>query len=465
MATSITSPTYDPASTAAALADKYVAARRDILKSQTNLASATDKGLSTLSSAMLEFQSSLSSLTGLNKSIFAKAATFSDTTIGSAVADPTAAPGAYSFFVRQVAVASQMSYTGLTDDAGIGGTLGIHMGGAFAFNVNLGAADADANGTLSTRELAAAINSAAGNNSKVSAAIVTTGGTSELILTATNTGASSRITLDTSAVTGPSSLAAANGDPARVKELRVAQDAEIRVGSETGTAITQASNTFTNVDGVKMTFTKAQAPGATPVTLTVGTDESATIANVQKFVDAYNKLKSTVDGLVDAGDPGKSQAGGVFAHDGGIRALRDRMVSLLRPAAATTSLAAYGITATREGTLRLDSARLTRQLKVDPDGLDTLIGSSAVSNPSGIAGSFDTYLKAWSNTATGQINKRRTANDNLQESLTERQAMLDKQYDAAYRRYLLQFTQLQTIQSQMSSNNSLFDALFGNKSD
>jgi len=464
MATSSIGPTYDPASTAAALADKYVAARRDILKSQTGVAGATDKGLSTLSSAMLEFQSSLSGLTGLNKSLFAQAATFNDTSIGSATADPTAAPGTYSFFVKQVAVASQMSYSGLTDDAGIGGTLGIHMGGALAFSVNLAAADTNANGTLSTRELAAAINSAAGNNSLVSASIVTTGGTSELILTATNTGASSRITLDTSAVTGASSLTAANGDPARARELRVAQDAEIRVGSEIGTAITQASNTFTNVAGVKMTFTKAQAPGATPVTLTVGADDNATTANVQKFIDAYNKLKGTIDGLVDAGDPSKGQAGGAFAHDGGVRALRDRMVSLLRPAAASTSLAAYGITATREGTLKLDSARLTRQLKVDPDGLDTLVGSSAAASPSGIAGSLDTYLKAWSNTATGQISKRRTANDHLQESITDRQTLLDKQYDAAYHRYLLQFTQLQTIQSRMSSNNSLFDALFGDKS-
>jgi flagellar hook-associated protein 2 len=34
--------------------------------------------------------------------------------------------------------------------------------------------------------------------------------------------------------------------------------------------------------------------------------------------------------------------------------------------------------------------------------------------------------------------------------------------DSAYSRYLLQFTNLQALQSQMGSNLSLFDALFGN---
>ncbi len=320
---SITSPVYDPTSTAAALAEKYTSARQQILNSQTKLAAATQKGLLDLGSAMSEFQTALSSLTGLNKTLFAQSATFSDTTLGSATASASAAPGSYSFFIKQIATAGQVAYSGLTDDAGVGGTLGISMGGAPAFTVNLASADTDANGTLSTRELAAAINGASGNASLVTAAVVTTGSTSELVLTAKNTGANTAITIDTSAVTGASSLAAANADATRKRVLVTAQDAELRVGSETGTAIVQASNTFTAVDGVSMTFTKAQATGAAPFTLTVGADSGKTTANVQAFVDAYNKLKAAVDKLVDPGDPSKGEAGGVFAHDGGVRAMRD----------------------------------------------------------------------------------------------------------------------------------------------
>jgi flagellar hook-associated protein 2 len=459
MSTSI-GPTYDPPSTAAALAQKYTSALQDSITNQTKQASAVSKGLGDLKSAILAYQTSLASLTGLNKSMFAQSATFSDTTLGSATASASATAGTYGFFVKQIATASQVSYSGLVDDTGVAGNLVVKLGASTSFTVDLAAANTDG-GALSPREIAAAINAAAGNTSLVTAAVVITGTTSELVLTAKNTGAASAITLNTAGVTGSSSLATANTTPAQVHQMAVAQDAEIRVGSETGTPITQASNTFTNVAGVSMTFTRAQATGAAPLTVTVGADNKASTANAQAFVDAYNKLKSTLDAMTDAGDPSKGVAGGVFAHDGGVRALRDRLVSLMRPSGAT-SLASYGILAARDGTLSLDSARLTRQLAANPNGLDTLVGSTSASAPSGISSALDTFLKSWSSTIGGQIQQRQSENDRLQKDLTGRQTDLDSQYDAAYKRYLLQFTQLQTLQSQMSNNTSMFDALFGN---
>ncbi|WP_020651621.1 flagellar filament capping protein FliD [Massilia niastensis] len=462
MASPITAPTYDPRSTAASLARSYVLAREQLLEFQGDQSVATGQALGELNSAMLAFQTSLGALTGLNKTLFAQTASFSDTTLGSATASASATAGSYAFFVKQVATASQVSYTGLTDNAGVGGNLAIRMGGAAAFNVNLSAADSDGNGTLSTRELAAAINGAAGNDAKVTASIVTTGGTSELVLTAKNTGANTAITIDTSAVTGPSSLAAANADPARVRTLVAAQDAEIRVGSETGTAIVQASNTFTNIDGVKMTFTKAQASGSAPLTVTVGADLEATTANVQAFVDAYNKLKTTLNKLTEAGDPAKNVAGGAFAHDSGIRALNARLVGLLRPVSGDT-LAAYGIIATREGTLELRTDRLKSQLAAEPGGLDALIGSASSSSPTGIAGALEKYLKSWSNGVDGQIKQRKDAASSQQSRVEDRLVALKKEEEAAYGRYLRQFTQLQTVQGMMNQHSSLFDSLFGNK--
>jgi flagellar hook-associated protein 2 len=126
------------------------------------------------------------------------------------------------------------------------------------------------------------------------------------------------------------------------------------------------------------------------------------------------------------------------------------------------SLANYGIVATRDGTLSLDSARLNKQLNANPNGLDVLIGSASLSNPSGIAGSLNTYLNQWTNSATGQLKQRTDANTKLQSTLTKRQSDLDAQYDAAYSRYLKQFTELQAMQSTMTSNVSMFDALFSN---
>jgi flagellar hook-associated protein 2 len=452
----ITSPTYDPASTASALAQKYTAAAQDSLTAQTKLASATAKGLVDLGSAMSTFQTSLLSLTGANKTMFAQSATFSDTTIGSATASASAVAGTYSFYVSQLATANQVSYSGLAAD--LGGSLKVTVG-TQDIDVTLAAG-------ATPRDLAAAINASSDNASLVTASVVTTGTTWELVLTAKNTGSASAISIDTTGMPG-SSLDDAVNDPEtdpllnRTRTLVPAQDAIIRVGSASGTPITQPTNTFKVIDGVAMTFTKAST---TPVTLTVGADAGATKDNVQALLDAYNKLKKTVDAMVDPGDPSAGVAAGVFAHDGGIRALRDRLVSLMRPL-GSTSLAAYGIIAEKDGTLSLKVTTLNKKLAADPSGLDALIGSTATTTGTGIAGSLNTFIKSWNNGVNGQLKKRTTANDDLQRTNTDRQARLDDQYNAAYQRYLMQFTQLQTLQSRMQATSSMFDALFSsNKS-
>ena len=458
---SISAPAYDPTSTAQALAQKTTAAAQQILTNQNATASATEKALASLSSAISAFQSSLTSLTGAGKSMLTQRATLSDTTIGTATAKSTAAAGSYSLFVDQLATASQVSYTP-QDGVIAKGTLTIALGpnasSTTNFTVDLNNADTDQVGGLSVREVAIAINNASGNAGKVSAGVVTVNGAPQLVLTSNNTGAANTVWASSSQSLDVNGNPIPDYDLGTRTEVTKAQDAIIHYG---GNAITNASNTFSNIDGVSMTFTRAQAVGDNPFTLTVSRDSGGTTSNVQAFVDAYNKLKSAIDDLVDAGDPANNQAAGVFAHDAGVKALQSRLVSLVRPAGGT-SLASYGITAARDGTLTLDSARLTKQLAVSPNGLDQLIGSANLTSPSGVAGGLNTYLNTWSSGASGQIKGRTEANTKLQSDLTKRQADLDMQFDAAYARYLKQFSDLQTLQSTMNSNVSMFDALFGN---
>ena len=463
MATSI-SPSYDPPSTAAALAESYTSARQGILSTQTRQASATATALNALRSAISTYQASLSTLTS-SKTLLRQSAAFSDPAIGSASAGATATAGSYTFFVERLARANQVSFGGLADSAADGGTLGISLGGAPAFTVNLSTADTNGNGTLTPAELAAAVNGASGNTALVSAALITINGAAQMVLTAKATGAASSITLDTSAVAN-AGLQSTLSNGANITQMVTGQDALVRLGNEGGTAIAQASNTFTNVAGVSMTFAKAQAAGETPVTLTIAADSAATTASVQSFVDAYNALKSVLAAMVASGDPAKGAASGTFAHDAGIRALHGNLVQILRQQAANgESLPLYGLTAKRDGSLSLDATRLTKQLAKTPNGLDTLIGSSAIGAASGIAGSLDSYLKEWNNSVDGQLKTRKDANDLMQKQLAARQARLDQQYDNAYQRYLKQYTQLQGLQSQMASNTSMFEALFSDNSD
>lgn len=448
----ITSPTYDPAATASALAEKYVSGQQQALRARVERASAAEKGLTTLRSALSTFQTALTSLTGSTKTMYAQSAIFSDIAVGTATAKSTAAAGTYAFYVEKLATASQVSYS-LNENSGVSGPMVVKVGSA-SININTTTANTDG-GALSPREIAAAINASPENSALVTASVVSTAaGKYELVLTAKNTGAGSEVSVEY----GSDPTPAAPFDARKI--LVAAQDAVIRIGSETGTPITQPTNTFNGIEGVEVKFTKTTA---SPVTLTVAADSGATSANVQAFVDAYNRLKSAVDALAASGDPTKGIAGGAFAGDSGVAALRDRLVSLLRPV-GSDSLATYGITANRQGTLSVDTVRLGKALAANPAGLDRLIGSTGTT-PSGLAGKLDTYLKGWTSATNGQIKTRQEAVSKLQADTETRQVVLDKQYDVAYQRYLMQFTQLQAIQSQMSNNSSMFDALFSNDKD
>jgi len=452
----VSGPTFDPITTATGLAEQYVSAQRQILASQTSRTSSTQKGLTDLSAALSAFQTRLSGLTGLNQSMFAQSAVFSDTSLGTASAGPSAAAGSYAFVVERLATASQVSYSNLPGTPVAGsGKLTIRSGAA-SFDIDIAAADTDNDQSVSVRELAAAINGATGNTTLVSASVVTVGSSTQLVLTSKKTGIANAAKLETAGLTDPG-LKTALTTPANTKEIMAAQDALVWLGAQgTGTRIEQPSNTVEVIDGVKMTFTKASTQ---PVTLTVGADSGATTANVQGFVDAYNKLKGVLDTMVASADPKTGSGGGAFAGDSGIKALRDKLDSLLRPGNGA-SLASYGITANRQGTLTLDTTRLNKGLALDPNGLDKLLGSTASGKQSGIAAALDKYIKGWTSAADGQIKTRKDAASKMQLQLTARQDTIDKQYESAYNRYLAQFTQLQNIQSQMSSNTSMFDALF-----
>jgi len=454
-------PTYDPKTTAAQLAQLYIQGRQDLVDAQGKVATATSSALTKLGSSLSTFQGVLGSM-GTKKSVLANTATFSSD-VGKATASATASPGTYNFYVEQLATAGQVSYGGVTDaDSATAGDLTVTLADGSNFVVTLANADKNLDNKISAKEIAAAINAAAGNNSRVTASTMTINGASTLVLTAAQTGALNDVSLDVSGITDP--VLAAQLDVGNQTRVVTPQDASVWIGDPAqpgSTQLTQASNTFTVVDGVSMTFTKAQ-PGV-PVTLTVANDPSGTAANVQAFVDGWNKLLATFKELGDHGDAASGKSPAIFASDAGLTTLRNSMATMLRKASGNESLATFGITLQRDGTLALDTTRLNKKLATDPTGLDSVFGNDIAGT--GVLGGLSKLMDQWTDTAKGQIAVRKDSNTKLQASLTTRQAALSTQYDSAYKRYLTQFTQLQALQSQMSNTGSIFDALFSKSSD
>ncbi len=463
--TTISSATYDPATTATQLAGAYTSGRQATLTQQTDRASATLTALGKLGSGLSEFSATLAALSA-KKSLLANSAAFSDATVGTATASPQAAAGSYAFFVERLATAHQVSYAGLADSTAAGsGTLAITVGGGAAINVDLSAANKDGDTLLSPKEIAAAINTAAGNGGKVTASILTVNGVARLVLTSGSTGAGSAVAVDTSSITNAAVKGALDA-PANFKQTTPAQDAIVWLDAASaaagGTMLQQASNTYTVVDGVTMNFTKAQAAGAAPVTLTIASDAAGSVSNAQSFVDAYNKLQKLIVGQTYPGDSSKSLASGAFANDAGVKALKDHLSSSLRTSVNGATLARYGITASRDGTLSVNSTTLKSALAANPAGLDQAFGSASAGAKSGVMGELDKYVAVWNNSVNGQISSRKASVSKLQTSLVVRQASLDTQYNNAYKRYLAQFTTLQGVQAQMTSTSTMFSAMFTN---
>lgn len=447
---------FDPASTAASLATAYTQAAQAQLTAQTQRAQAQSTGLTKLQSALQAFDSAVSTLSG-KKTMVQHAATFANASVGTATTSAKAQPGSYPLFVEQVATAHQVVFTDLPAvPVPVTGTLSITQGGVAAFDVNFATADLDNNGTLSQAEMARAINSAADNKGKVTASVMTVGSTTQLVLSSAATGASGAIGIDASTISD-AALKAKLGAGTTLVE---AKDAIVWLGAkDTGVKLQQASNTFTAIEGVSMTFTQAMAAGSAPTTLTVAGDSAGTATNVQNFVDAFNTLKSTLDTLTSAGRVSDGVAAGTFASDASIRALRTRLNDMVRQQVGGVRLADFGVAADRNGKLTLDKTKLQTKLDAAPDSLNTLFGSASSTASSGLLGAMDKYMDVWLNSVDGQIKRRQESVQSVQKAATERQTRLDNQYDNAYQRYLKQFTVLQNLQAQMAETSSMFDAM------
>ncbi|KQQ36116.1 lateral flagellar hook protein 2 [Duganella sp. Leaf126] len=456
----ITSPTYDPQTTATNLANASIKAPQAMLDAQLAKDKANTAAMNTLGNALSAFQNAITALTGTSKTISSLGASFSNTAIATGTAGPKATASSYSFYVEQVATAGQVSYgirNGLSPN---NGKLNITLGDNSVIQVDLSTANTDNNGELTPKEIAAAINGSSNNAGKLTASTITVNGATRLVLTSTATGKEAGV--DSIALSGATD-ADLSADLSNQTVLTAANNAVVWSGPKTtGTRIEQASNTFNVIDDVSFTVNQAQGASDAPVTLKVGADSATTTANVQSFVTAYNTLFNAVKALTIAGNAANGVTPGVLSSDTAVKALRDQLSTALRAATGGQSLVGYGITGNRDGTLSLDTSRLTKAVAANPGGLDKLFGSASTLglNDSGVLGTMNKVIDNWTDLSKGVIAARKTASTKLQGQLADRQAALQSQFDSAYRRYLTQFTSLQQLQSSMTNTSNLFTELF-----
>jgi flagellar hook-associated protein 2 len=338
------------------------------LKNKASTLNAQLSAFGTLSSDVSSIGDSLSALKDLQ---LGYQASCSDSAVLTATTDSTATAGNYSISVTQLAQAQSLasaSYSAPTDVVGTG-TLTFQFGSydnsttppTFTANAATSSKTITLDSSNNTLQgVATAINQA---NFGVSATIVNDGSGYRLALTSkSGTQNALQITAGDPSLAG---LAYAGTDnTSGVSQTAAAQDAKLSVN---GIAITGQSNTLSDVvQGVTLNLTGISS--GVPVSLDVTPDSSAVTKKVQAFVDAYNGLANDVGKL--ASYDSKTKQAGLLLGDPTLRNLVSQFqngVVQKIPGAGTgyATLMDLGVTANADGTLSLDSGKLTDAVNTD----------------------------------------------------------------------------------------------------
>lgn len=303
------------------------------------------------------------------------------------------------------------------------GDVQIDVGGK-SFTVTLGDDD---NSLAALRDK---INAATDNPGVVATLVNETGGT-RLLLSSTAPGTASAITVTSGSI--------------GFTEKQAAQDAHIRVEGYDHYA---SSNSISGViDGLTISLVKAE-PG-TIATLAVTADDKSATTAIESFVRAYNTAIAAISTLTryDATKrEGAALAGDALAR-GMAQQLRGVIGSTVGGAGGFGYLSEIGITTNTDGTLKIDSDKLSTALASDRGSVQRLFGGSD-GYATRLSSLLSTALESDGRIATKDtaLKAQLTAIDKQQEALDERMARLTQ-------RYTTQFSALDTLIAKMKSTS------------
>lgn len=401
--------------------------------------------LGTLKGALSEFQTAMK---GLNsQAMFEKrTATSSNTSAVSASAEKTALSGTYQMAVKQLATSSRVATGAIasTYSASTDGQLTVKLGSADTAGVNV---DIKAGDTL--EQIRDKLNTSL-KDKGVGANIVNNpaDGTSRLVLNAKDTGAGKDIVI--TAAAGLEALAVDGAVKAGASSAGYLGDpAQSAIFSIDGLEQISATNSLKDViPGVTFSLL-SKTETDKPLTLTVGQDKAGVTANIKKFVDAYNKLiktSSELTSVTQVGE-GKPPVVGGLVGDATVRTLLSGVRNeLVNPAGeeGIRVLADLGIATQKDGTLKIDDAKLGAAITNNFDAVGNFF-----TGDNGLMSRVDKRIGGY--IQTGGVLEQRM------KGLTSTLADIDKQKETLTRR-------VSQIQTRLFAQFNAMDALVGNLS-
>lgn len=417
---------------------------------QTNKYQAQLSALGKVETALRDFRTAINEMNSNTNSIVKNSATLSQEGNFTASADAKALTGNYQIFVEQVATSHQVS-TGMPAD--LEATTEIPTTGSLEFTINgesmtldLSTVDSDGDGVATVSDLASAINNNV-DNPGVSATLVRSNGQTHFMLSSTGTGVANKINVSASG-TGQAWFEDAFTN---LNQISAPQDAVMWLGSkDSGLKLTNASNTFEGViDGVDITVSKAQSAGDAPISLKVGADSEGTKEQLDKFVEAYNTLIGAMNQHTQIG--GEDKKRGVLASDPTLRSIESQLTSLVRGEHGGMRLSEIGISLDRNGKMKVDQEKFKNAQQNNSAGLEAIFNGDGA-----LLDSIDDMVEPFLKFSSGTFKSRKDALQANLDRVEDKQTTLERKYEMSYNRYLKQFTQMNSIMTQMSQTMTMF---------
>lgn len=313
-----------------------------------------------------------------------------------------------------------------------------------------------------------------GNPQGISAAIESDSSGARLVLSSSNgssltsTVTSSGGSVGSNALTAlaPASdaVATATGPNSSTGAAGIITQAKSAVLFVDGLKVVSDSNSVTTaVEGVTLSLVSAQsatdiAAGKT-IDITVGTDKATVKGNLQKFVDAYNSMMTTIGQLTAVVPVGEDDApvtgalvGDVTAR-GLVAGLRAELVKMSSDG-SIKALAQLGITTQKDGTLKIDDTVLSSALDNNFDQV-----AEYLAGDKGLMGRLESNVNDYLKT-NGVLDQRTKALQSTLTNIDDQREALDLRIEKLQERLVAQYTAMdQLVASLKKTSESLTNQL------
>ncbi len=233
------------------------------------------------------------------------------------------------------------------------------------------------------------------------------------------------------------------------------RDALAQLGGAGGIITSSTDNVFENiVSGVR--FTARQATDA-PISVTVSSDSQPAVNAAQSFVDAYNSLQTTLDGLTDF-NADDLTTGILFGRSEVVRIESDlaRILSgRISGAGSITSLESLGISLDTDGKLAFDSAKFRDVYATQPNDVERFFSAEST----GVVARVNTLVDQLAGGTNSLISARSESLSRIIESNTQRIDFFNEQLDRQRARLLSEFYKLEETIALIQSNLSAVESI------